>query len=169
MIPKCRFYAHSILSLAIAFSMTSGCKLTKPTQWAVETHSLDNVHLLYSKVPNRKGEKPRNVYVQLMGNGYLSYSDDGQRRAQDSFWDQKVIPGWHGTVTDNTVIGELAVQAIFQRVVDAGFFDRGFNKMQSEENKKLLVFASINGRQNSTHTDEEELLDIFYDLLDMFR
>jgi hypothetical protein len=172
MITKRCSCAHGMLSLITTLFMASGCSLTEPTRWIVEPHSLDYVELMYTATPDSTDNQVRVYKLNLLGNGYLSFTETIPSRSSsssDTFWDQHVRPGWHNALTDNIVIGERAARTFFQRVVDAGFFESGFNRRQSKEKQRLLVYANIGGRKNSVYTEEQDLRDVFFDLLKAFR
>ena len=160
---------HMIVCVSFAILMMFGCTLTKPMKWIVEPHSLDFVQMMYIPKVESDVKKRRKIRIELMGNGYVSYSEGSHNYSENTFWNQNVQPSWHDSIIDNTVIGEQSAKGFFQRVVDAGFFDQSFNEHHSQEEKRLLIYASINGQKNSKYTGKEELRDVFFDLLDIFR
>jgi len=172
MISICRSCGRGTLSLVLALCLAPGCTLTEPDRWSVELHSLDFLEIRYTAKPDNTSDQVRMYKINLMGNGYLSFTEttpSSSSGPNDGFWDQRVAPGWHNAVTDNRVVGERQARVIFQRVVDAGFFESGFNRRQSKEKQRLLVYANISGRKNSSYSEEQELWDVFFDLFKAFR
>jgi len=157
------------LTILTGLTLLCGCAtLDKLNQkrFTVESSSLDWVQ--FSRTVKVKKGNPVTIRLQLDGSGYLEYREGRSGRVRDDFWQQSDDADWRDIKTDRVVLSRKDTVKIYQRLVDAGIYDR---KKQTEEEKAaatLAILARIDFEKKLVLTSDPVFIKIFDDLLANF-
>lgn len=136
-------------------------------RFKVEYSPLDYVQ--FSRTITDSDGKPLSVHLQLDGSGYLECRVGRSSRVGNDFWEDPTGKGgsWHDMRSDRIVISREEMLSVYQKLVDAGVFD----KVKRDKNKKthkLAVLAKMGFEKNLLMTDDPVFLRIFDELLARF-
>ncbi|MFT5241111.1 MAG: hypothetical protein ACI9OU_002293 [Candidatus Promineifilaceae bacterium] len=164
----------AILCLGLMLTL-SGCKafnspFDRPPHWKVELSSLDSVAFKWTPSSVIHTESPRTVIIELMGNGYMTIASGVGGKVNDPFQDAIDGQAPADERRDQMTLSESDTKRFYQRVVDAGFFEKKFDLSKEAQNggDSLLIFAKINSRKHIQSTDAPEMMALYRILLDAF-
>jgi hypothetical protein len=143
----------------------------RPPHWRVDVSALDYVQFYYSPDPlAEKGQFGNVIYVELQGSGYLTYRAGTSPRVSDEFWQDRQSAHWDEMSHDTIMISQQAAQAVFQRLVDIGYFEEETFRFRKQEPPKdgIFVLASITNRKKADYTGDPRVRDLLRALLQQF-
>jgi hypothetical protein len=159
-----------ITTSCLALTLLCGCAtLDKLNQkrFTVEHSSLDWVQ--FSRTVNGKDDKnPVTVRLQLDGSGYLELRTGRSTRVKDDFWQQSATDNWQDIRTDRVVLSQDETVKIYQRLVDAGVYDRTKQRKEERAKATLAILARIDFEKKLVVTNDPVFIKIFDDLLAKF-
>jgi hypothetical protein len=164
----------AIVCLSLMLTL-GGCKsfnspFDRPPRWKVELSSLDSVAFKWTPSKVIHAESPRTVIIELMGNGYMTIASGVGGKVNDPFQDAIDGQAPADERRDQMTLSESDTKRFYQRVVDAGFFEKQFDlsKEAQKGGHSLLIFAKINGRTHIQSTDAPEMMALYRILLNAF-
>jgi len=136
-------------------------------RFTVEHSSLDWVQ--FSRTIKGNDEKnPVTVRLQLDGSGYLEFRSGRSSRVKDDFWQQSPTDNWQDIRTDRVVLSQDETVKIYQRLVDAGVYDRIKQTKEEKAEATLAILARIDFEKKLVVTNDPVFIKIFEDLLAKF-
>ncbi len=154
-------------ALLLTATLLAGCSTLTEVRFTVEPSSLDYAQFRTSR-PSRNGGPPTVVRLELAGSGYLEYRSGRSERVRNGFWQESESPDWEDLHTDHVVLTQEETVAIYQRLVDAGIFDRVRQKEPTGRPSSLAVMASIRFKKELILTSDPVYVEIFEELLSKF-
>jgi hypothetical protein len=142
----------------------------KPARFNVELSPLDYVQFVYVPGQGSASNTVTPVRIELGGSGYLEKLSGSSPRVLNPFWSEARGSAWSDLRQDHVVLSGAQTEAVFQKLVDAGFFARGGADAHPIRAgaPRVRILASINGRKNLVLTGEAPFLNIVTDLLSRF-
>jgi hypothetical protein len=155
----------SCLALILMCGCTTLDNMNKK-RFTVESSSLDWVQ--FSRTVKVKDEDPVTVRLQLDGSGYLEYREGRSGRVKDDFWQQSNDDNWRDIKTDRIVLSRDDTVKIYQRLVDAGIYDRIKQTKEQKAKATLAILARIDFEKKLVLTSDPVFIKIFDELLSNF-
>jgi len=155
---------------SIIFTLICGCtsfKTLNQKRFTVDLSSLDWVQ--FSRTINGKGDvAPVTVRLQLAGSGYLEYKSGRSTKVTTDFWQDTSASNWHDIHTDYIVLSKEETLKYYQRLVDAGVYDRIKQTKNETEGANLAILARIEFEKKLILTGDPVFIKIFDELLAKF-
>jgi len=172
---KCKYVAMNFKTTAltifcITLTIFCGCaslETLSQKRFTVESSSLDWVQFSRTIQGNDK-EVPRTIRLQLDGSGYLEYRSGKSSRVKNDFWQESNSDHWQDMHTDHLVLSKSDTLKYYQRLVDAGIYDRVRLSKEEKAIASLAILARIDFEKKLTLTSDPVLIKIFDDLLAKF-
>ena len=155
----------SFLTLTLMCGCTTFDSMNQK-RFTVESSSLDWVQ--FSRTVKIKGEDPVTVRMQLDGSGYLEYREGRSVRVKNDFWQQSTDTNLTDIKTDRVVLSQDETVKIYQRLVDAGIYDRIKQTKDQKAEATLAILARIDFEKKLVVTNDPVFIKIFEDLLEKF-
>lgn len=155
------FYGAAVLAMLIA----TGCASLSEVRFTAKPSSLDYAQFRISRLSPVDG-KPETIRLDLSGSGFLEVTTGASERVRDGFWKQSDDPDWQDIRQDHTFLTEEETAAIFQRIVNAGLFDRRQNPKKDPLPHDIAVLAALGFKKNLVLTGRTEYRKIFDALLE---
>ena len=157
-----------IVQISGALALASGCAALSQLRFTVDASALDYVQFRQAIVTS-DSEAPYVKSLELSGSGYLEYTRGRSERVRNDFWQESSSPDLDDLRTDFIVLTQEETVAIYQRLVDAGFFDGYQREKASTNTTKLLILARIHFEKKVISTTKPIYLEIFNELIAKFR
>ncbi len=156
--------------LCIALTFFCGCasfESLSQKRFTVESSSLDWVQFSRTIQGDDKVE-PKTIRLQLDGSGYLEYKSGKSSRVKNDFWQESEADNWQDLQTDHIVLSQEETVKYYQRLVDAGIYDRVKQTKEEKAVASLAILARIDFEKKLTLTSDPVLIKIFDELLAKF-
>lgn len=159
-----------VILCCFGLSLLSGCasfEAINQKRFTVESSSLDWV--LFSRtIKNNDKSTPKIIKLELYGSGYLKYSSGKSSRVKTGFWQNTESENWQDIQTDQIVISRDETLKFYQRLVDAGVFDKVKTSKEEQARASLAILARIGFEKKLVLTNDPVFIKIFDDLLAKF-
>ena len=154
----------------LALSLFCGCvsfETLNQKRFTVDSSPLDWVQ--FSRTIHGKGNvAPTTIRLQLDGSGYLEYRSGRSPRVKTDFWQKTDANNWQDIQTDHIVLSREETVKFYQRLVDAGIYDRVKLTKEEKAAASLAILARIGFEKKLTLTNDPVFIKIFDDLLANF-
>jgi hypothetical protein len=162
---KTPFHNLPALAIALAAALATGCAALNEVRFPANPSPLDYAQFRIAR-PSPADGKPETIRLDLSGGGFLEITTGASERVSDGFWKQSDNPDWQDIRRDHAFLSAEETTAVFQRLVDAGLFDRQQDPKKNPPPHELAVLASIGFRKKLVLTSRPEYRQIFDMLLE---
>ncbi len=154
----------------ITLSLLCGCvsfETLNQKRFTVDLSPLDWVQFSRT-IHGKENVAPVTIRLQLAGSGHLEYRSGRSTRVKTDFWQKTDSANWQDIQIDYIVLSRQETERIYQRLVDAGVYDKV--KLSKEETAaaSLAILARIGFEKKLTLTSDPVLIKIFDELLAKF-
>lgn len=154
----------------ITLSLFCGCvsfETLSQKRFTVESSALDYVQFSRT-IDNKSKETSRTIWIQLNGSGYLECRIGKSSRVKTDFWQNTESDNWQDLQTDHIVLSREETLKYYQRLVDAGVYDKVKQTKEEKASTSLAIFAKISFEKKLTLTSDPVFIKIFDELLNKF-
>jgi len=142
-----------------------GCAMLTEDRFVVKPSALDYAQFRTSR-PSPVDGKPEVIRLDLSGIGYLEMTRGRSERIGDGFWKPSENPDWQDLQRSHVMLDEADTVAVFQKLVNAGHFDRGPTGKRHPPPHDLAVLLAIGFKKGVVLTSRADYVDLFNDLLE---
>jgi len=159
-------FAVAVLLLGGCASMSRKWEEMHRVRFKVDLSALDYVQ--FNRRLVKKGQKPVDVNIELDGSGLLQCRVGRSVRVQNDFWQSPEGGSWQDLRSDRVALSREETSSIYQRLVDAGVFDKVRDKKAQGGRKSLVILAKMGFNKQILATDDAAFIKIFDELFARF-
>jgi hypothetical protein len=161
--------AAGVLLMGLAAGGCSTWRGAMNGHFQVDLSPMDSMQLLYFPGAAATGTAVP-VRLGLTGSGHLEMATGRSPRVLDPFWKQSNNPDWSDLRTDQLVLGWQETRVCFQRLVDAGCYEKTMRPTEDKPNtvRHVKIMAFVGGEKAFLITDKPEFLQLAADLMARF-
>lgn len=153
-------YLWKMIFLLGATVWLSGCASLHEVRFTASPSPLDYVQLRMAR-HSPTDQRREWVRLDLSGSGFLEMTQGSSERVTSSFWQESDDPSWQDIRRDHAFLSDRETQAVFQRLVNSGLFDRKQRSRDDPQPHDMIIVATLGFRKNAISTGRDDYRELF--------